>query len=236
MGMPMSDVFISYSRLDQAFVKVLHQALVQSHYEAWVDWEDIPLSADWWREIEAGIEAADTFIFVISPDSLKSDVCRKESDHAATHNKRLLPIVRRDDFMALSLPPDLQRQNWLFFRETDDFDQSFKSLIDTLNTDLEYVKFHTRLLVWARQWEAKGKADDYLLRGQDLEQTETWLVGATEKSPSPTTLQRDYVNCSRQAETARQQQARKRLKIFGASVSALAILALGAAVVVFQQR
>ncbi|MEB3209821.1 MAG: toll/interleukin-1 receptor domain-containing protein, partial [Leptolyngbyaceae bacterium] len=56
----MSDVFISYSRTDKAFVETLHQALKESTYEAWVDWQDIPLTADWWKEIEAGIEAADT--------------------------------------------------------------------------------------------------------------------------------------------------------------------------------
>ena len=38
----MADVFISYSRVDQSFVKVLNQALNQSQYDAWVDWEDIP--------------------------------------------------------------------------------------------------------------------------------------------------------------------------------------------------
>ncbi|ESA34684.1 wd40 repeat-containing protein [Leptolyngbya sp. Heron Island J] len=60
----MPDVFISYSRKDKAFVQVLHQALLESHYDSWVDWEDIPLTADWWEEIKAGIESADTFIFV----------------------------------------------------------------------------------------------------------------------------------------------------------------------------
>ncbi len=66
----MTDVFISYSRKDKAFVQVLHQALTQSKYDAWVDWQDIPLTADWWEEIKSGIEAADTFVCVISPDSM----------------------------------------------------------------------------------------------------------------------------------------------------------------------
>ena len=77
----MADVFISYSRVDQSFVKVLNQALNQSQYDAWVDWEDIPLTADWWKEIQAGIDAANTFIFVISPDSVLSKVCRQEIDY-----------------------------------------------------------------------------------------------------------------------------------------------------------
>lgn len=91
----MTDVFISYSRKDKAFVQVLNQALIESKYDAWIDWENIPLTADWWAEIEAGIEAADTFIFVISPDSIASQVCGQEIDHAVANNKRLMPIVRR---------------------------------------------------------------------------------------------------------------------------------------------
>ena len=74
----MTDVFISYSRKDKAFVQVLNQALEESQYDTWVDWEDIPLTADWWEEIKSGIEAADTFLFVISPGSITSKVCGQE--------------------------------------------------------------------------------------------------------------------------------------------------------------
>ena len=70
----MTDVFISYSRKDKAFVQVLNQALVESKYDAWVDWENIPLTADWWEEIKAGIEGADTFVCVISPDSITTAI------------------------------------------------------------------------------------------------------------------------------------------------------------------
>ena len=35
----MADVFISYSRRDQAFVRRLHDALVAAGRETWVDWE-----------------------------------------------------------------------------------------------------------------------------------------------------------------------------------------------------
>lgn len=232
----MTDVFISYSRKDQEFVRFLHQALVKSQRDTWVDWEDIPLTADWWEEIKTGIEASDTFIFVISPDSLASKVCGQEVDYAVLNHKRLIPIVRRDGFESAVVPAAVGRHNWLFFRETDDFDQAFSALITALDTDLEYVKFHTRLLMRAREWEAKAKAPDYLLRGEDLDMSETWLAQAVEKSPRPTALQQDYVWRSRQAETQRQHQARHRLKIFGASVSVLALLALGAATIAFQQR
>src|SRR5215468_2642558 len=92
----MADVFISYSRKDKPFVEKLHTALVQQGRDAWVDWEDIPLSAAWLQEIYSAIEAADTFLFVISPDSVASEVCREEVEHAVQFNKRLIPVVRRE--------------------------------------------------------------------------------------------------------------------------------------------
>jgi hypothetical protein len=53
----MADVFISYSRKDQAFVRRLFQALTEDRRGVWVDWEGIPVTADWWQEIRTGIEA-----------------------------------------------------------------------------------------------------------------------------------------------------------------------------------
>lgn len=43
----MSDVFISYSRKDIAFARLLHNALQGSELDTWIDWQDIPPSADW---------------------------------------------------------------------------------------------------------------------------------------------------------------------------------------------
>jgi hypothetical protein len=94
-----------------------------------VDWEDIPLTADWWQEIQRGIEGAQTFVFILSPDSIASKVCREEIDHAIAHHKRLVPIVHREGFtLDNSLPAHeaLNRHNWLFFREQDDFDTEFR--------------------------------------------------------------------------------------------------------------
>ncbi|BAU09986.1 RHS Repeat family protein [Leptolyngbya sp. NIES-3755] len=94
----MADIFISYSRKDKLFVQTLHAALGQAKYDVWVDWEDIPFTSDWWEEIQRGIEGVHSFIFVISPDSIASKVCRREIDHAVQLNKRLIPLVLREGF------------------------------------------------------------------------------------------------------------------------------------------
>ena len=61
----MPSVFISYSRQDKDFVERLHRALADRGYEVWVDWDDIPPSAEWFEEIRAGIASADGVVYVI---------------------------------------------------------------------------------------------------------------------------------------------------------------------------
>jgi len=76
--MVLSDVFISYSRKDAAFVDGLNKALMKAGKNVWIDWEDIPYSAKWWDEISQAIEGATTFICVLSPDYLASETCMEE--------------------------------------------------------------------------------------------------------------------------------------------------------------
>src|SRR5215212_8921413 len=92
----MADVFISYSRRDRPFVQSLQTALSERGRDVWVDLEDIAPTAEWLAEVFAGIEAANTFIFVLSPDSIASKVCGQEVAHAVKHQKRLVPVVCRD--------------------------------------------------------------------------------------------------------------------------------------------
>ncbi|PSN19883.1 hypothetical protein C7271_05000 [filamentous cyanobacterium CCP5] len=232
----MADVFISYSRKDKAFVQALHKALTHSQYDVWVDWEDIPITADWWAEIQQGIDGADAFIFVISPASIESKVCAQEIDYAVTSHKRLIPILRAEGFDPNQMRTAVRRHNWLFFRPEDGFDQAFQRLVEALQTDLDQVRQHTRLLVRAKEWQQKDRHSDLLLRGQDLEESERWLVTAAEAMTTPTTLQQDFVFCSRQAERQRQRQERQRLQGFGAVVAGLALVATTMAIWAWQQR
>jgi len=89
----MAGVFISYSRRDKDFVHRLADALAEHKREAWIDWKDIPLTAEWQREIFSNIEVSDDFVFVISPESVNSVNCRREIAHAAAHNKRMVPVL-----------------------------------------------------------------------------------------------------------------------------------------------
>ncbi|HEY9619682.1 MAG TPA: TIR domain-containing protein [Crinalium sp.] len=222
----MSDVFISYSRKDKDFVKTLHEALGAHNRDTWVDWSNISLTADWWQEIKTGIEAADTFIFVLSADSVTSTVCRQEIEHAVRHHKRLIPIVWRDDFENEWVHPALRKYNWLFIREVDQFNTAFQQLLQAIDTDLGHVKQHTQLLLRAIEWEHKHYSPDLLLRGRELELIIHWLTQDADKEPRSTQLQREYVNESRKAELANREAEIKRQKKVRKTITTMLAIAI----------
>ncbi|ASC72635.1 histidine kinase [Halomicronema hongdechloris C2206] len=198
-----NDVFISYSRKDKAFVETLEVAFRQASRDPWIDWDDIRKGEDWWQSIQRGIEQADTFVFILSPDSVASEVCRDEVEYATQCHKRFLPLVRREGFEMSRLHPSISRHNWLFFRETDDFKAAFQELLTALDTDLDYVHAHTRLLVRSHEWQTKGCDRSYLLRGTDLIEAQQWLTQGLNKEPRPTEGQVSYINASLEAKAAR---------------------------------
>lgn len=206
----MSDVFISYSRKDKDFVTRLHGTLAHINRDVWVDWEDIPATADWWNEICAGIEGADAFACVLSPDFVRSDVCRSEVEHAVANNKRIIPIVRRDltaDSDKALIHDSIKAHNWIFFRDADDFDDGFNLLIKAIDTDLLHVRQHTRLLVRAREWDTNERNPGFLLHGDELTAAEDWAKNSAEKQPAPSDLHLAYLVESRRVENERAEQA-----------------------------
>ena len=198
------EVFISYSRKDKEFVRRLDEALKSRDREAWVDWEDIRPTEEFMQAIYGAIEGADTFIFVLTPDSIASIVCGREIAHAAANNKRMVPIVARD-VNAETVPEALAKLNWIFCRDGDDFEKATDTLISALDTDLKWVHAHTRLLTRAIEWNANGKNNSFVLRGDDLRSAEQWLAEAgAQKERQPTALQTEYIIASRKAAARRQ--------------------------------
>ncbi len=152
----MVDVFISYSRKDKVFARRLFEALVATGRDAWADWEGIPYSTDWWREICRGIEESNVFVFIISPDSLSSGICNKEIAYARENHKRIIPIVRREpDSKVLAGEwfgkdwEDIARTNWkelnklnfIFFRKKAGFECEYDEITrEVTNPDCDAKK------------------------------------------------------------------------------------------------
>src|SRR3984893_9069519 len=111
---PKTKVFISYSRKDIAFADRLDAALKARGFEPLIDRTEIYAFEEWWKRIEALIVRADTVVFVLSPDSVASEIALKEVSFAASLNKRFAPVVcRRVDDNAV--PEALSKLNFVFF-------------------------------------------------------------------------------------------------------------------------
>jgi len=198
-------VFISYSRKDIEFVRKLNDSLDSSEIEAWVDWEGIPPSSDWMDEITRAIEGGDAFLFVISPDSLASEVCGQELELGIKYNKKLIPILHRDPEKGTVMHEKLSSHNWVYLREQDNYDAGISKVLEAINVDLDWIRQHTRLLQRAREWENKNRNNSFLLQGADLEEAERWMTeAAAYEDREVVPIQAEYVAASRTAATKRQ--------------------------------
>ncbi|HLO33844.1 MAG TPA: TIR domain-containing protein [Anaerolineales bacterium] len=219
----MASLFISYSRKDLEVARKLTGALQGQDLDFWIDWEGIPPTVDWWQEIQKGIEEADIFLFLLSPDSATSKVCREEIEHAVKNGKRLIPLVVRD--VKGETPAALSSLNWIFLRAEDDFNLAFGKLITAIKTDYAWVQAHRQLQVKALEWDRSSRENSFLLRGKELSDAELQLATNTSKEPHPTDLQREYVLRSRQAGD-RQRRSITAIAIVGLiALAALAIFA-----------
>jgi response regulator RpfG family c-di-GMP phosphodiesterase len=209
----MSHIFISYSRRDLDFAQKIVDALATSNLDTWIDWKSIPKGEDWVQEIYRGIEEADAFLFLISPDSVGSEMCNKEIEDAVKNGKRILAIVLSDTDPNV-IHPEISKRNWIFCRDgRDDFKKAMEDALKTIHTDYEWLKYHTRLQVKALDWE-RQRDSSRLLRGKELQEAEQKLATAdTRKDPQPTTVQRQYVLASRTDEDEQLLRTSEELRI-----------------------
>ena len=170
----------------------------------WLDTEGIEAGEVFPIALRRAIEGSDAFVFVITPDSVASQFCEQEIEHAQTLGKRILPVLRSrvpDE----GLPAEVRERNWIPFEDDEQFAASVDRLIAALDKDLDHAQAHTRWLVKALDWEAHGRDKSFLLRGSELASGEAWLAGVKDGAePEPTSLQREYVYASRTVSTRRQ--------------------------------
>lgn len=214
--------FVSYSRKDKVFVQKLNDALDNAGIQAWVDWEGIELASDWMERITNAIKTHDAFIFVISPDSIKSKVCADELELGISLNKKLIPILYREPKEGQKLHEKLAATNWVYLRKQDNFGETIPKLVEAIQTDLEWISKSTQLLNQALEWESKDKNNSFLLQGTQLDDAEKWLADASGKENRQTLpLQADYIRASRQAAHRRQ-----RMVMVGISLALVVSIAL----------
>lgn len=123
----MSRIFLSYSRRDETFARRLTGDLAQLDMDVWLDIEDIQPGMQWTAAIQAGLDAADVMILVISPESMASNNVTDEWQYFLDHDRPVIPVLLR--------PADvhyrLNRLQYIDFA-SQDYTVAFRQLADAL--------------------------------------------------------------------------------------------------------
>ncbi|WP_294533590.1 TIR domain-containing protein, partial [uncultured Rhodoblastus sp.] len=205
-----TNVFISYSRDDLAFADQLDAALGVTGFGTTLDRHGISAGEDWKSRLGALIRDADTIVFVLSPSSARSDTCAWEVAEAVRLGKRILPVLCRS-LEGANPPPQLAALNYIYFYDEPRFPRSgfgsgMVGLVSALNTDLDWLREHTRYLQRATEWDAGGRPANRLLSGADIELAKAWEARRPKGAPELTALQLDFIKAS-EAEALRRQSA-----------------------------
>ena len=172
----MTQVFICYAIEDKAFMLKLQQKLMRHHITVWKGKADEQTRGDFQKKVQGYIEKADNFIYLISPNSLHSEIGTQQLDYAIALNKRVIALE-------IENAPGGEGRNFKYdgYFEFTQWDQ----LIRALHEDAAYYAQHKLLLVKALKWQWHGQKETMLLRGHNLEDFATWLQNAEDRDDHP---------------------------------------------------
>lgn len=232
-------VFISYSRQDLAFADQLAKVLDWQGFHPVMDRTGVHGAENWEVRLGQLILEADIVVFVLSPDSATSDVCKWEVEEAHRRHKRIIPALCKP--LGGTRAPDLLRDlNYIFFYDEESspgsgFGSGQIKLIETLSVDIEWLREHTRLEELAARWDANRRPKDQLVRGSELIGYKNWRDRRPVDAPELTDLQRNFLVVSEESEAARENAERRQLEEMAAAQTERA-QALEAAEIAQQER
>lgn len=83
-------LFISYARVDKYYCNQIIELL--DVHEVWYD-HRLHAGQEWWEEIRKHITMCDGLVYLISPDSVNSEYCRREFELAQSLGKHVFPVL-----------------------------------------------------------------------------------------------------------------------------------------------
>jgi WD40 repeat protein len=213
-------LFISYSRTTSELANAITDALEGRGYRVWIDQESITPASDWRARISVGIEGARAVVLIISERFIASPNCDRELVEAVGLGKRLIPVLAESiPIERLPAPvPDLD----LIVASGADLTAVVDEVVEAVETDLEWLDEHTRLLQSALRWAETPEDRSLLLRGNDLRAMLGRVAAAGARAPTVTAAQRSFLNA------CEENRRRVRNLSWAAALAATAIVGLAA--------
>jgi hypothetical protein len=209
------NVFISYSRDDLSFADLLEATLRIGGFATTLDRDGIRAGEDWRSRLGSLIREADTVVFVLTPACARSDVCAWEMQEAVRLGKRIMPVVP-GPLGDAKAPPGLAALNYIYFyaepkRPGSGVGPGLTDLASALNTDLDWLREHTRLLQRATEWDMGGRPTNRLLSGADITDAKTWAARRPKDAPAPTELHLQFIKASETWEAEQKSERERQL-------------------------
>ncbi len=146
----MAQMFISYSRVDTAFVELFIRRLQRAFPDLKIWHDQAPHGliggGNWWNDILAAIAASDVFIYILSNESVSSLYCQAEFTEARRLQKRIITVQARD---RTELTDDLDDIQFINMKDGVDDTEAFASLVAAVSLRLrEAQKYRHARPLW----------------------------------------------------------------------------------------
>ena len=98
-------LFISYARIDKPYCVQLVNTL--DVHQVWYD-QRLYAGQQWWKEILRRLDWSEGFIYLLSPESVRSEYCLKELQIALQLQRPIIPVLIHADTQIPEMISDLQ--------------------------------------------------------------------------------------------------------------------------------
>lgn len=105
--------FISYSSKDKDIAVKILDAIESTGHTCWIAPRNIPYGTPYARAIMEGIDECDTFLVIITDNSIKSEDVLNEVDNAHAIKRTIIPVRLTDTRLPRELNYYLSRTQWL---------------------------------------------------------------------------------------------------------------------------
>lgn len=167
--------FISYSHKDMDLVLELNDCLERHGFDVRRDRDDLFPGEKFGPRLEALISESETMVIVLSRNWIASDHCQQELVIAEDLGRRIIPVII-EPIDPSEMPPNVAKRHFVFlYGDGQAFARGVADLINTLMTDISWVREQTRLQARVEDWEKANRSPALLLRGEALIAAKDWL-------------------------------------------------------------
>ncbi len=104
-------LFVSYARVDKPYcIQIIEMLDV---HEVWYD-QRLYAGQQWWKEILRRLDWCEGFIYLLSPESVASEYCRREFELAVNLGRHIFPVLIHPD---ATVPPQIKDMQYADLRK-----------------------------------------------------------------------------------------------------------------------